>query len=67
MAPFRAKIGWKKMRMGKNKNYRFVVFLSRRVIKMQQQKTTKLKKLKKYHYCIIWSQNSSEKAKKEWK
>ena len=67
MALYRAKIGWKRIREGENKNYRFVAFLSDAEKKMQQKKAKKLKKLKKYHYCIIWSQNSLEKAKKEWK
>ena len=34
---------------------------------MPKKKATKLKKLKKYHYGIISSQNSLEKAKKERK
>ena len=67
MAPFRAKIGWKRLRTGENKNYRFVSFLPGAEKKMPKKKTKKLKKLKKYHYGIISSQSSLEKAKKERK
>ena len=65
MAPFRAKIGGKRMRNGENKNYRFVRFLCGAEQKMPKKKAKKLKKIKKYHYGIISSQNSLENAKKE--
>ena len=64
MAPFRAKIGGKRMRKGENKNYRFVPFLSGAEQKMPKKKAKKLKKIKKYHYGIISSQYSLENAKK---
>ena len=64
MAPFRAKIGGKRIREGENKNYRFIPFLSGTEQKMPKKKS---KKIKKYHYGIISSQNSLEKAKKERK
>ena len=68
MAPFRAKIGGKWLRKGENKNYRFVSFLPGAEQKMpKKKKAKKLKKLKKYHYGIISSQNSLEKAQKERK
>ena len=54
------------MRKGENKNYRFVPFLPGAEQKMPK-KGKKLKKIKKYHYGIISSQNSLEKAKKERK
>ena len=62
MAPFRAKIGRRRLRKGENKNYRFVPFLPDAEQKMQKKK---IKKIKKYHYGIISTQNSLEKAKKE--
>ena len=46
MAPFRAKIGGKRMRKGENKNYRFVPFRSvptRRVIENSKKIAKKLK------------------------
>ena len=67
MAPFRAKIGGKRMRKGENKNYHFVPFLPGAEQKIQKKKAKKLKKLKKYHYGIISNQNSFEKANKERK
>ena len=42
MASFQSKIGWKRLRMRENKNYRFVSFLP----KAQQKIPKKLKKLK---------------------
>ena len=38
MAPFRAKIGLKRMRKGENKNYRFVPFLLGAEQKMPKKK-----------------------------
>ena len=64
MAPFRAKIGWKRMRKGENTNYRLVPFLPAAELKMPKKKA---KKLKKYHCGIISRQNSLEKAIKERK
>ena len=64
MAPFRAKIGGKSIKQGENKNYRFVPFLTGAEYKMPKKKK---KKIKKYHYGIISSQNSFEKANKERK
>ena len=38
MGPFRAKIGWKRMKKGENKNYRFVPFLPGAEKKMPKSK-----------------------------
>ena len=48
MAPFRAKIGGKRMRKGKNKNYHFVSFLPDalwKISKKQQQNSKNKKKI----------------------
>ena len=37
MAPFRAKIGWKRMRKGENTNYRLVPFLPAAELKMRKK------------------------------
>ena len=50
------------MRKGENKNYRFVPFLPGAEQKMPKKKS---KKIKKYHYGMILSQNRLGKAKKE--
>ena len=60
MASFQAKIVWKRPRKRENKNYRFVMFLPDAVQKIA-------KEIIKYHYGIILSQNSLEKAKNEGK
>ena len=65
MAPFRAKIGGKRIREGVNKNYRFIPFRSYPArIRKCQKKSKKIKKIKKYHYGIISSQDSFEKGNK---
>ena len=46
MAPFRAKIGGKRIREGENKNYRFIPFLSGAEQKMPKKKSKKIKKFK---------------------
>ena len=51
MAPFRAKIGLKRMRKGENKNYRFGPFYPAWNRKCKK----KSEKIKKYHYGIISS------------
>ena len=63
MAPIRAKIGGKSIKEGENKNYRFIPFLSGAEQKMPKKKQ-KIKKIKKYHYGIISSQNSFKKGNK---
>ena len=65
MASFQAKIVWKMTRKRENKNYCFVAILFGAEYKMPKKKAKKLKKIKKYHYGIISSQNSLENAKKE--
>ena len=67
MAPFRAKIGWKRLRKKENINYRFLPFLPGAESKMPKKKVKKLEKIKTHHYGIISSQNSLEKAKEERK
>ena len=64
MASFQAKIGWKRQRKRKNKNYRSVTFPPDRLLKIpkKQQKYNK-----KYHYGIVSSQNRMEMAEKERK
>ena len=47
MAPFRAKIGWKRLRKNENKNYRFVPFIPGAESKMPKKKVKKLEKLKR--------------------
>ena len=66
MASFQAKIVWKRPRNVENKKYRVVTFLPDALQKIPK-KNKKIKKIKKYHYGIISSQNSLEKAKKERK
>ena len=65
MAPFRAKIGGKRIREGENKNYRFISYLSVAEQKKPKNKGKKIKKTRKYHYGIISSQNCLENTKKE--
>ena len=67
MGSFQAKIVWKMPRKRENKNYCFVAILSGAEYKMPKKKSKKIKKIKKYHYGIISSQNILEKAKKEGK
>ena len=64
MASFQAKIVWKRLRKRENKNYRFVSFLPDTLQKIPKKYQNSKKK---YHYGIISSQNSLEKAKKERK
>ena len=63
MAPFQAKISWKRLRKRENKNYRSVSFLPVHNRKFQKNN----KKIKKYHYGFISSQNRLEKAVEERK
>ena len=63
MASFQAKIVWKRPIKVENKKYRVVTFLPDALQKIPK----KNKKIKKYHYGIISSQNSLEKVKKEIK
>ena len=58
MYSFQAKIGWKKMRKGKNKNYRSVPFRSFPTRNRKFQKNSKkVQRIKIYHYGFILSQN----------
>ena len=69
MASFQAKISWKRLRKRENKNYCFVPFRSYPMCnrKFQKKIAKKLKKLEKYHYCLMSSQNRLEEAEKERK
>ena len=64
MASFQAKIGWKWPR---KKKYKLSVrsVPTQRVIENSNKIAKKFKKLKKYHYGFLSSQNRLEKAKKE--
>ena len=65
MAPFQAKIGWKTQRNRENKNFHSVPFRSYPTGNRKFQKISK--KIKKYHYSVISSQNRLENAEKEKK
>ena len=65
MATFQAKKGWKRMRKKENKNNRSVLFLSDASYKNSKTISKKIKKIKKYHYGFISSQNRLEKVEKE--
>ena len=66
MDSFEAKIGWKRMRKTKNKNYRSVPFLpdAKQKFPKEQQKNSGIKK---YHYGFISIQNRLEEAEKNRK
>ena len=55
MYSFQAKIGWKKMRNGKNKNYRSVPFRSVPARHVIENSKTKPKKFNKLKYTIMAS------------
>ena len=63
MASFHGKIGWKRQRKRKSKNYRSITFLPNRLEKIPIKK----KKFEKYNYYNNSSQNRLEKARKERK
>ena len=68
MASFQAKIGWKRQRKRKSKNYSSVPFRSYTTRNRKFQKNSKkIQKVKKYLYGLISSQNRLEKAEKERK
>ena len=50
MAPFRGKIGRRRLRKGENKNYRFVSFLPGAEQKMPKKKSKKIKKIPLWHH-----------------
>ena len=65
MASFQAKIGWKTQRKRENKNCHSVSFRSYPTRNRKFQKNSnKIKKIKKYHYGLISSQNWLENAEK---
>ena len=63
MASSQAKIGWKTQRKRENKNCRFVLFRSYPTRNKKFQKNSK--KIQKYNYRIISSQNRLKNAEKE--
>ena len=65
MNSFQAKIGLIRLGKRENKSYRSVPFRSVPFIPKNNSK--KIKKLKKYNYCLISSQNRLEEAEKERK
>ena len=65
MASFQAIIGWIRQRKRENKNCRFVLFRSYTTRNRKFQKYSK--KIQKYHYGFISSQNRLDKADKERK
>ena len=62
MAPFQAKIGWKTQRKRENKIFHSVPFHFYPTRNRKFQKNSK--KIQKYHYGIISSQNRLENAEK---
>ena len=67
MSSFQAKIGWKRQRKRENKNYRFVPFLLNCLDKIPKKFKKNSKKISKYDYGIISSQNRLEKTEKKRK
>ena len=67
MASFQAKMVWKRPRKTKNKNYRFVSLFPYAKFKFPKKLQKSQKKLKKSHFGLILSQNSTEKNEKERK
>ena len=61
MASFQAKTGWKRLKKGENKSYRFVSFLhdAKEII---QKNSKKILKIKKPYYGFFSSQNRLEKV-----
>ena len=67
MDSFQAKIGWNSLRKRENNNYRSVPFQPRLVIEIPKKQQKKLKKIEKYHYEFVSSQNRMEKDGKKRK
>ena len=63
MDSIQAKIDWKRQRKRENKNYYSVPFLPEGLEKIPK-KQHKIKKIKKYDYGLISSQNRLEAAEK---
>ena len=65
MASFKAKIGWKRPRKRKNKNYRYVPFRSYPTLNRKFQKNSKnIQNVNKYHYGLISSKKSWKRMRK---
>ena len=68
MKSFQAKVGRKRLGKRENRKYRSVPFRSYPTCNRKFKKIVKkLKKIKKYHYGFLSSQNRFEKAEKEGK
>ena len=65
MKSFQAKVGWKKMGKRENKKLSFRFVPTRCVIENSKKITKKFKKLQKYHYEFISSQNRLENDEKD--
>ena len=65
MASFHAKIGWKRLRKIEKKKLSLRFVFTRTVIENSKKIAKKFKKLKKFLYDFISSQNRMEKAEKE--
>ena len=63
MASFQAKIGWKRPRKRKNKNYRSVRSYTTHNRKLQKN-CKKIQKNKKYHYVFFSSKNRLDKEER---
>ena len=60
MASFQAKVSWKSPRKGENKNFRSYPTSNRKFHKNSK----KIKKIKKYHYGFILSENRLKEDEK---
>ena len=67
MDSFQAKMGWNSLRQRENNNYHSVPFQPRLVIEIRKKQQKKLKKIEKYHYEFVSSQNRMEKDGKKRK
>ena len=68
MDSYQAKIGWKRMRKSKNKNYRSVPFRSNPTRNRKFEKNSKkIQKIKKFNYGFNSVQNRLEEGEKNRK
>ena len=67
MAQFQAKTGWKRLKKGENKNYRFVSFLHDAKEIIQKKNSKKILKIKQPYYGFFSGQNRLEKVHNERK
>ena len=50
MAAFHGKIGWGRLRKGENKNYRSIMFLPNRLVKIPKKNNKKIQKIQLWHH-----------------